>query len=278
MRNLTKVQQESILLDAAILFANYGEADQREIGITRGGVEFNVTENVRDIEYDGRRGKTKGMEVVDEINAYLKVTTLEISNENLFMALGGAELSGSAIINNQSGIIPDARYLTNITAFGIVNKTGAYKKITIYNAQAAGGITLSTTDKGEATIELTLNAHWNPLDVSEPIYKIEDSAVAPADANTLRALTVISEGGSSATTTIINVLQSPRSGAAFVYKTAASTAPTVTYQQDLSSGWTLFVPGQQITPTATHTKITVAEVDAQMKAVGAGSTTIVYGA
>lgn len=60
----------------------------------------------------------------------------------------------------------------------------------------------------------------------------------------------------------------------FVYKTAASTAPTVKYGQKLSTGWTELDSGDDITPTATHTKITVAAVDANDRAQAAGNATI----
>ncbi len=181
IRNITQVQRENIILDAAIVFADYGLATQREIGITKGGVEFAVTENVRQIEYDGSRGMTKGMEVVDGIDAYLKVSTLETSLDNLNLALGAATKTTTAITNTPGGVIPDARYLTNVTAFGKRNASSKYTKITIKNALAAGGLTLSTTDKGETAVDLQLNAHWNPADLSENIYKIEDDTVGPED-------------------------------------------------------------------------------------------------
>ena len=64
------------------------------------------------------------------------------------------------------------------------------------------------------------------------------------------------------------------SGEKYVYKTAASTAPTVTYGQKLGSGWTEITPPADITPTASHTKITVAAVDANGRAQAAGNTTL----
>lgn len=63
-------------------------------------------------------------------------------------------------------------------------------------------------------------------------------------------------------------------GEKFVYKTAVSTAPSVTYGQKLGSGWTDLPNGGIITPTATHTKITVAAVDANGRAQAAGNQTL----
>lgn len=180
-RNLTQNQIESIVLDTAVLYTNYGEASQAMLGITKGGVEFNVTESLRDIEYDGRRGKTMGMEVVDAIDAYLKTTTLEITNDNIFLALGAAtKASGTGkITNTTGGVIAASRYLTNITAFGYCNKTSTFKKITIYNVLAPGGLTITTADKSEAGLPLQFNAHWNPMDYTDPVYEVEDDVAGP---------------------------------------------------------------------------------------------------
>lgn len=64
-------------------------------------------------------------------------------------------------------------------------------------------------------------------------------------------------------------------GEKFVYKTAKDNAPTVKYGQKLGSTWTEITTGDDITPTATHNKITVAAIDANGRAQAAGSTTIV---
>lgn len=62
-------------------------------------------------------------------------------------------------------------------------------------------------------------------------------------------------------------------GEKFVYKTAKTTAPAVTYGQKLS-GWTDLPSGGIITPTATHDKITVAAVDSNGRAQAAGNQTL----
>lgn len=179
-RNLTQTQIESVMLDAAIVFINYGETDQAELGITKGGVEFGVVESVRDIEYDGRRGKTKGMVVVDGVDAYVKFSTLEISNANLLSTLGAASETTGKISNTIGGVIAAGHFYKNLTVFGLMNKsTTKYKKIVIKNPAAYGGFTLGTTDKGEATVNLQYNAHWDPTSVATAIYEISDDTTGP---------------------------------------------------------------------------------------------------
>lgn len=62
-------------------------------------------------------------------------------------------------------------------------------------------------------------------------------------------------------------------GEKYVYKTG-TTAPAVTYGQKLGNTWTEIDSGDDITPTANHTKITVAAVDSNGRAQAAGNATL----
>lgn len=278
MRRITQNQRENIVLNAAILVADYGEATAREIGITKGGVKFTVTETVRDIEFDGRRGKTKGMEVVDEVDAAFETATLELSQDNILLALvAAAEGNNGEIVNTDGGVIPDERYLKNVTAFGICNKTSKYKKITLYNPGAAGGLEIATSDKNEATVPLKINAHWD-MDVAEDaphtIYKIEDDTTGPGGSTgTLRALTVRCVAGTTGKT-VVNVVDAIGSNRGLVYSIGAA-AEDVDYDDDLSA-WDSLISGEELTASAAQI-VTVAEVDAERKARGAGSATVAVG-
>ena len=89
---------------------------------------------------------------------------------------------------------------------------------------------------------------------------------------TLQSITVASTAGTAVGDS--NIAMSGYSlgtGEKYVYKTAKDNAPVVTYGQKLGSTWTEIDSGDDITPTATHNKITVAAVDAQGRAQAAGS-------
>ena len=91
---------------------------------------------------------------------------------------------------------------------------------------------------------------------------------------TLGSITVNStgEGATASGDSIITMSSySLGTGEKYVYKTAKTTAPAVTYGQKLTTGWTEITSGANITPTATHDKITVAAIDAQNRAQAAGS-------
>lgn len=88
----------------------------------------------------------------------------------------------------------------------------------------------------------------------------------------LGTITVASTAGTANGDTNIAVSgYSPATGESYKYKTAKDNAPTVTYGQKIGSGWTAIVPPHDITPTATHNKITVVSVDANSRVQASGS-------
>lgn len=179
--NLTTKQIESIQIDEGLIFLNYGESTQRLLAPTRGGGEFAATVTVRDIEFDGRHGKTAGTQVIEEQGASLKVTTLCMSQENLALAIPNCTVSnaeGNAIKNPPTGVIPMSAYLKNVTMFA---KTigGKYKKIIIYNAMHETGFTAKAVQKAEGELALELLAHYPHSDLDGDLWKVEEIGTAP---------------------------------------------------------------------------------------------------
>lgn len=92
---------------------------------------------------------------------------------------------------------------------------------------------------------------------------------------TLQSVTVTSTAGTAVGDSNIALSSySLGTGEKWVYKCGATAAPTVTYGQKLTTGWTDIDSGDDITPGANMTKITVAAVDSLNRAQAAGSTDI----
>lgn len=92
----------------------------------------------------------------------------------------------------------------------------------------------------------------------------------------LQSITVASTAGTAVGDS--NIAMSGYSlgtGEKYVYKCGKTDAPSVNYGQKLGTGWTDIDSGDDITPAANMTKITVAAVDANGRAQAAGSDDLV---
>lgn len=138
----------------------------------------------------------------------------------------------------------------------------------------------------EATLQGTLDTDGKPLSLAEQdmaaikatmrlgylVVKDDAFAAFKAGVPVLGELTVTSAEGTESGKTKITVEPKPIGDHRLVYKTAASTAPSVTYDADLS-GWTETADGAEITASTGH-KITVAETTADFKARKSGTATV----
>ena len=183
--NLTKQQIESIQIDESVIFLDYGETTERFLAPTRGGGEFAATVTVRDIEFDGRNGKTAGMQVIEENAASLAVTLLGMTQENLRLAIPGAKAAADdttgAIKNPKVGVIADDKYWKNIVMFA---KTldGKYKKITIFNPMSEGELSIKTQHKAEGELSIELVAHYTLGDLDGDLWEVVDAETMEAAA------------------------------------------------------------------------------------------------
>jgi hypothetical protein len=175
--SLTQTQIDNVQIDFARTYLDYGLVGERYLGPSRGGGEFKATGKIRDIEYDGNYGKTKGMQVIEEISATLSVTILDTQMDNIALAIPYADYTAGVVTAKTTniGLIPNGAYVTNVTTF-CKTLGGAYKKITIYNGMSESDFDLKAKPKGEGEIALDIEAHWDAIDDSADLYKIEDVA------------------------------------------------------------------------------------------------------
>lgn len=185
VKNLTTREIESIQIDEGVVIINYGETDERPLVPCRGGGEFIATANIRDIEFDGRNGKTAGTQVIDEQAADLKVTTISMTPENLWLALPFARIfdangqavtnpaSAATIKNPKMGIIPSSAYLVNVTMFAKL-VGGTFKKITLYKPMTEEGIDVKAVQKAEGELALDFHAHYGTDDLDGELWEVTE--------------------------------------------------------------------------------------------------------
>jgi len=165
MAKYKRAQLDKIQIDYGIIYINYGEIDARKLGPTRGGGTFEATQTIRDIEFDGRIGKTKGLQTIDYIDAKLVVNNLAVTNDDLEIIMPYLTKSGTdpdfiyTAEESSLGLIPNEDYLKNVTMFAKLID-GSYKKITLYNAMNEAPFSFAAVDKNEAEVSMEIFAHW----------------------------------------------------------------------------------------------------------------------
>ena len=87
---------DRIFVDAGAVYLNYGLSTQRLLGATRGGNEFNLNREIRDIEVDGVRGSVKGLRRRTVCRPQITCNLIELSLDNLIKAIAGANQAASA--------------------------------------------------------------------------------------------------------------------------------------------------------------------------------------
>lgn len=191
MPELTTQQIEDIQIDYGILYVDYGEVGERLLGPTRGGGAFNVKAKYREIEHDGRKGMTKDMKVLEELDANLGATLIDTSIDNMELAMPFLTRVGNVLTAKSAalGVVPSAAYKKNITMFAKLI-SGLYKKITLYNPMNVKDFSLAAKPKGEGEIGFDFAAHWDPTDDTKDLYKVEDVASIGGDVTPPTAITV----------------------------------------------------------------------------------------
>lgn len=185
--NLTQTQVNKIQIDEGLLYVDFGESSQRKIGPTRGGGEFTATPTIRDIEFDGRVGKTVGMQVIESQEAVLKVNSLCCSQEEIKLALPGIRVAsgtgdGQVLKNAKAGVLSAASgssvYCKNMTLFAKL-MDGTFKKITIKNPLNEAAFSIKAVQKAENELALEIYAHYTIDDLNGDLYQIEEVSTDP---------------------------------------------------------------------------------------------------
>lgn len=271
---------ETLQLNAGILVDDFTPATGvigNILGATTGGIQFATNPSFTDFgeDIDNVPNNTKELKHLEYYDPQMSGTFLTCSPALVKKLVGAADISAT----DATKVVPRAELLASdfndvwwIGDYSDVN-TGddaGFIAIHLMSALNTAGFQIQSTKNQKGQLAFEFHGH----------YSIEDMATVPFEIYVqqgieLALLTVTSEAGTSSGKSKITVSgYTLGSGESYVYQTAASTAPSVDYG-DSVSGWTALTSGSEITPTASHTKITVAVKDSNSKAIGAGSATLV---
>ncbi len=144
------------------------------LGATRGGGTFTATPEVRELEADGKRYRTKGLTRVDSWDVRLSGTLIEAFKDNFKRSLISADVTTSGSVDTLTlrTAIADADYIDKLSWVSLMGD-GTYMVIEVYNVINLDGLTFTFQDKNEGTIPFNFAAHQEEIeDQDEAPFKI----------------------------------------------------------------------------------------------------------
>lgn len=172
---LTQAQLDKIVVDEGVIYLDHGETSSTLLGAIRGGGTFTATATYRDIEVDGKRGKTKGLKVTEEINASLSVTLLSLDQQQVALLTPFVDVGATPypITSGDVGAVASTKYLKNVTMF-CKTLDGKYKKVKLLNVLNEAPLSISAKPKAESEWQLEFHAHWDPVTITTELFTIDE--------------------------------------------------------------------------------------------------------
>lgn len=247
------------------------------IGVTTGGLTFNSNPEYTDYgeDMDNVPPNTWQLKRIKSYDPALSGNWVTLTAEEARKLVGAGILDSAHIIPGTELTESDFDDIWLVGDYSDKNNVlghAGYIAIHIMHALNTGGFQWTSQKDGKGQFAFDYHGHYDLNNIDQVPFEIY---VKAGDSPTLEALTVASVAGTEVGDSKITVTgYTLGTGEMFRYKTAASTAPTVTYGDIVGDGWTTFTSGDDITPTSGDTKIAVVAADSNYRAIGYGSATI----
>lgn len=140
--------------------------DNKRLGATRGGGTFTISRDMRQVEADGVRYRFVGDTFVDSSDAYLSTTLLETGDPHVMeaaMATADVTTTGEKTVLKMRTRIAEEDYIHNLCWVGDI-ADGGFVAIKLANAINTTDLTLTYTDKGEATLPVEFHAFQDAVE------------------------------------------------------------------------------------------------------------------
>ena len=170
---------DKFFVDAGAVYINLGLEDERLLGATRGGNSFVIEQEVYEPEIDGSPGALKGSRRIVEVRPRLTTNLIELSAENIKMALAGADMAAypdesaathDVITRNRNIINSD--YLKNIALVGTISGSDEPIIIIVKDALQDENFEIGTENRGESVVSLQFTGHFDPANMGEEPWEI----------------------------------------------------------------------------------------------------------
>jgi hypothetical protein len=138
------------------------------VGATSGGNEFVFKQTLRQVEMDGIKGPTKGLEIIEKEEAELNVNLKELTAANIALSIAGSSVDVTDTnydIITSKGKIALTDYITSVAYVGRQSGTSKPVVIILKNALSMEGLNYKTEDNKEVIIPIKFAAHADEADV-----------------------------------------------------------------------------------------------------------------
>lgn len=147
------------------------------LGATKGGGDVNIKAILRNIEIDGVPGDVKGMVEVDSWEVSMNANLIEVTPDNIKLALGVAKMEDSTTPANYKkitgkNVVAVEDYQDNITFIGTVSGFDEPVIIQIFNVLSTEGLKYGSKDKDDTVIPVSFKGHYAANKLDEPPYAI----------------------------------------------------------------------------------------------------------
>ena len=150
----------------------------KNLGATNGGGSFSAVPTIRQHTVDGGITNIKELEVIDEWVCTMVANVKSITVKNIQLALGCSTATpGTTTVDpGYTSIVGNADVdeddYTDITWAGKLKGHDDPVIIILKNALSLNGFNLTVADKDEATVPITLTAHYDLSDLDEVPFEI----------------------------------------------------------------------------------------------------------
>ena len=165
----TTKTKENLQLDSGAYYINFDvgtdtpeTATGKLIGATQNGGTFTAKATFRNVQVDGMHCDLKEMEFIDKWDVNMTVNTMEITTQNLKLALGAASTKVSNekwdLIEGKT-VVTGEDFLENVTFVGRISGTREPIIIQVLNALCVDGLVLDSKDNGNAVVSMNFKGH-----------------------------------------------------------------------------------------------------------------------
>ena len=163
---VTAATWENMIVDAAVVYVNYGEGNEAILGATSGGATFGWAEfTMRNPEIDGLKGHIAGATRITRAIPQITANLIEWNLDAFKLAFPGytETVAGDVITMTRSKrVLGIADHPVNVAMVGLQSGTGKPVVMMVKRPLVMNGIQFPTTENSEATSEVVFVGHYDP--------------------------------------------------------------------------------------------------------------------